>query len=115
MSVVINAPNKMQTCIDACKKCTQACYACFSACLNEPDLNARKNCVGLLVECAMMCQMSVGMMSMNGQFSKQHCGLCAQICDKCAQECEMFKDDHCKECAQICHMCADECRKMASM
>ncbi len=34
----------MQACIDACTKCAQACFECFNACLNEPDLNARKNC-----------------------------------------------------------------------
>jgi hypothetical protein len=68
-------------------------YECFNACLNEPDLNARKNCVGGLVECAMMCQMSAAMMSISGK----------------------FQDDHCKECAAICRECAEECRKMASM
>jgi|GEM_PF-3825480 len=66
--------------------CTcQACYECFNACLNEPDLNARKNCLSILVECAMMCQMSVAIMSMSGQFSKDHYELCAKICDKCAR------------------------------
>lgn len=115
MGVVAPATNKMQFCIDACQKCEQACYECFNACLNEPDLNARKNCVSMLVECAMMCQMSVSMMSMNGKFSKAHCQLCAQICDECAKECAMFKDDHCQECASICRMCAEQCRKMASM
>lgn len=77
MGIITNATDMYQACIDACAKCTQACYECFSACLNEPDLNVRKNCVSMLVECAMMCQMSVAMMSMGGQFSKDHCGLCA--------------------------------------
>lgn len=49
---------KNQSCIDACAKCAQACYECFHACLNEPDLNERKNCVSMLVECAMMCQIN---------------------------------------------------------
>lgn len=115
MGIVTNKTDSFQACIDACAKCTQACYECFNACLNEPDLNARKNCVSVLIECAMMCQMSVAMMSMSGQFSKEHCGLCATICDKCAAECDMFKDDHCKKCADICRMCANECRKMAGM
>ncbi len=104
-----------QSCIDSCSKCTQACYECCTACLNEPDLNARKNCVSMLVECAMMCQMSVSMMSMNGKFSKEHCSLCAQICDDCAKECGMFKDQHCQECSQICKECSDECRRMSGM
>ncbi|SMB79225.1 protein of unknown function [Desulfonispora thiosulfatigenes DSM 11270] len=115
MGIVTNKTDKYQACIDSCAKCSRACYECFEACLNEPDLKERKNCVSTLVECAQMCQMSVGMMSMSGQFSKQHCQVCAEICDKCAQECAMFKDDHCQKCADICRQCADECRKMASM
>lgn len=104
-----------QECIDACSKCTQACYECFYACLNEPDVNERKNCISMLIECAMMCQMSVSMMSMNGQYSKEHCSLCAKICDSCANECEMFEDTHCQECAQACQKCAEECKSMANM
>jgi len=59
--------------------------------------------------------MSSSLMSMDGQFTKAHCKLCASICDKCAAECEMFKDDHCKKCTQECRTCAEECRKMAGM
>jgi hypothetical protein len=78
-------------------------------------MNARKNCIHMLMECAMMCQTSVSTMSMSGQFSKQHCQMCAQICDKCAQECAMFKDQHCQKCAEICRQCANECRRMVAM
>jgi hypothetical protein len=59
--------------------------------------------------------MSASLMSMYGQFAKEHCKLCAAICDKCATECEMFKDDHCQKCAQECRTCAEECKKMAGM
>ncbi len=43
-----------------------------------------------------MCEMSVGLMAMNAQFAKDHCKLCATICDKCAQECKMVQDEHCQ-------------------
>lgn len=107
--------NKNQTCIDTCNQCAQACYECFTACLNEPDMQARKNCISILVECAGMCQMSAAHMAMDGKFAAQHCGVCATICEKCAEECKMFTDEHCTQCAQICKTCADECRKMAGM
>jgi hypothetical protein len=117
MGMVTNTKTttKQQPCIDACTSCVQACYECFQACLNEPDLVDRKNCVSSLVECAMMCQMSVAMMSMNGQFAYEHCGMCAKVCDSCAKECGMFSDNHCRMCADICRRCADECRKMTSI
>ena len=84
MGIATNSTDKFQTCIDECNRCAQACYECFKACLNESDVKARKNCISILVECAQMCQMSSSLMSMNGQFIKEHCKLCATICDKCA-------------------------------
>lgn len=99
--------------IDACMKCAQACFEFFDACLNEPDVRERKNCIRTLIECALMCQMSVAEMSMSGMFAEQHYKMCAEICEKCAEECGMFKEEHCVKCAEICKECAEECRKMA--
>lgn len=62
-----------------------------------------------------MNQMSASLMSMEGQFMKEYCKLCADICNKCAAECDMFKDDHCRNCATECYACADVCRKMTNM
>ena len=107
--------NRFQSCIDECNKCSQSCYQCLDLCMSEPDANSRKNCMKLLVECARMCEMSSEIMSINGEFSTAHCGLCATICDRCAEECSKFKDTHCKDCAQECSTCADECRNMAGM
>lgn len=115
MGIATNLADKYQACIDKCNSCTQTCYECYKACLNEPDVNARKNCIGMLIECAQMCQMSTSLMSMDGQFIKEHCTLCATICDKCAAECDMFQNDHCTKCATECYACAEECKKMTSM
>jgi len=115
MGIVTTATNQYQTCIDECNRCAQACYECFQACLMEPDVQARKNCISGLAECAPMCQMSSSLMSMSAQSVNDHCKLCATVCDKCAQECSMFKDDHCQKCALECRACANECRKMSGM
>ncbi|MFA9466015.1 MAG: four-helix bundle copper-binding protein [Velocimicrobium sp.] len=112
MGILTNSTVKNQICIDTCNQCAQACYECFQACLNESDVDKRIKCINTLTECAMVCQMSTALMSMNAQSSMQHCKLCATICDKCAQECEMFKDQHCQECAGICKKCAVECNNM---
>ena len=113
MGIVTNVTNAYQKCIDACNRCAQACYECFEACLNEADVQARTKCIKMLAECAQMCQMSATGMASNGMFVKEHCGLCAIVCDACAQECNMFKDQHCKQCAQECRTCAQECKDMA--
>lgn len=113
MGMVTNATDKYQKCIDACAKCAQACFECLKACMNESDAAARKACMGMLLECALICQQAVAYMSMDAQYAMDLCKLCAAICDKCAQECDMFKDDHCKKCTDICRQCANECHMMA--
>lgn len=113
MGVVTMATNKYQKCIDACNRCAQACYECLKACLNEPDAQARKGCIGMLMECAMLCKESSGFMAMDARFAKDLCRLCATVCDQCAQDCKMFKDDHCVKCANECQVCTNECRMMS--
>jgi len=34
--------------------------------------------------------------------------MCATVCDACAKEWDMFKDDHCQKCSQECRTCAEE-------
>lgn len=114
MGVLSVSMNVNQKCIDACTMCAQSCYECFRACLNEPDIQARKDCMALLVECAGMCQMSAAHMAMDGKFAKQHCEVCAAVCDSCAIECSVFNDEHCTQCAEICRDCANECKAMAN-
>lgn len=114
MGMVTKATDKFQLCIDACVKCTQACYECFDACLKETDVNKRKKCLFILMECAKMCETSVALMSMNGHQAYEYCELCGKICAMCAQECGVMEDEHCKKCAAICKDCADECIKVSS-
>ena len=109
MGVVTTLTDKYQKCIDACNRCAQACHECMMLCLNEPDVAARKNCISMLAECACICKEAAGFMSMDAKSAKQLCGLCASICEQCAVECAMFKDDHCTKCANECKACAGEC------
>ncbi|MBU5590161.1 four-helix bundle copper-binding protein [Clostridium sp. MSJ-4] len=115
MRVATMTTNNYQRCIDECNRCAKVCYECFEACVNEPDLNTKGNLVKTLMECAKMCEMLAELMSINDQFAKEHCRFCASICDKCAQECGIFKDDHYQKCAQECSACAKECRKISDM
>lgn len=113
MGVVTQTTDKYQKCIDLCTKCAQACFECMKMCLNEPDLLARKGCVSMLIECACICQEAAALMSMDAQYAKDMCRLCAAVCDKCSQDCGMFKDDHCVKCADICKTCSEECSAMS--
>ena len=104
---------KWQSCIDACMRCAEACEFCATSDLKEQDVKMMASCAQINRECAAVCWTSAALMSMDSQFAKQFCNLCASICDACAQECEHHDVDHCKQCAQACRNCAEECRKMA--
>jgi hypothetical protein len=113
MGIITNTTDKYQKCIDACTRCAQACLECIKMCLNEPDAAARKGCISMLMECACICKMSAEFMAMDAMHAKDLCRLCATICEKCAQDCKMFKDDHCVKCANECNACANECKTMS--
>jgi len=113
VGIVTNMTDKYQTCIDACNRCAQACDECMKLCLGEPDVQARINCIGTLLECAAICKQAACFMSTDAQHAKDLCKLCAVICDQCAADCGMFQDDHCKRCAGECRACSNDCRMMA--
>ena len=112
MTNIQTSVSKYQACIDACAKCLQVCNQCFNSCLQEPDANARANCIKTLRLCADICNLAVEAMTMDHPDAKFICNMCRTICDSCATECFMFKDQHCQQCADVCHQCANECAKM---
>lgn len=93
-------------------RCSAVCYECLNAMLDEPDINDRKRCLKLLLECARMCEMSAFVMSLDGKFVKRHCELCAEMCDVCAQECALFEDTCSCQCSKELRRCADACAEM---
>lgn len=115
MAIVTKTMDPYQAGIYACNRCSQACYECLDVCLNEQYINPKKNCVKILIECAKVCEMAVGLMAMNADFAKDYCKICATICDSCAKECEMVQEEYCQKCAQECTTCAEECNKMSGM
>lgn len=55
------------------------------------------------------------MMVRGSQFSGRVCGVYADLCDACAQECQRIADgDIMRQCAEACRRCADLCRQMAA-
>lgn len=65
MGVLSTSPTNMDACIEACMKCLSACEECLTACLEEPDVQARINCIQTLNDCAEICAQSVKYMSRN--------------------------------------------------
>ena len=104
---------RWQSSIDACMRCAESCEFCATSDLKEQDVKMMASCAQMNRQCAAVCWTSAALMSMDSQFAKQFCNLCADVCDACASECEHHDVDHCKQCAQACRSCAEECRRMA--
>jgi hypothetical protein len=100
-------------CIDACAQCAEVCQYCASMCLKEEDVNAMAHCVQLNMECEAICNAAVQLMSLGSQYSESICKICAQVCNRCAGECEKYDIEHCRDCAAACRKCAEECQLMS--
>jgi hypothetical protein len=96
-------------------ECAHACHHCSTACLREEDVKMMATCIKLDMDCAQICELTAAFVSRGSDHAKHALKECAEICSKCADECEKHEHmEHCKKCADACRKCADACRKAAS-
>ena len=100
------------SCIEACNACATACDHCANACLDEKDPRAMARCIRLDMDCSAICRLASAAMARGSEQASAICGLCAQICDACADECGHHQMGHCQDCATACRRCAQACRGM---
>ncbi|MGY4829192.1 four-helix bundle copper-binding protein [Sphaerotilaceae bacterium SBD11-9] len=101
------------SCIEACDQCAMACNHCAAACLQEADVKMMARCIAFDIDCAEVCKFASAAMSRGSEHVQAICGLCADLCDACGEECAKHQMDHCQECANACRRCAQECRRMS--
>jgi hypothetical protein len=107
--------NSNQSIIDALRDCVEACNTCGADCLEERDVKILARCIGLNIDCAEICDLTLRYLSRNSEFSASLADECVVICEACARECEKhIHMVHCVECARVCRKCSQECRKIAS-
>jgi hypothetical protein len=106
---------KMQKCIDDCSKCSQSCVMTIAHCLKEGGMHSEPQHINLLKDCAEVCKLSEGYMLRQSENHMAACGLCAEICIKCAKDCEEMahNDVQMMSCAEDCRRCAESCKVMA--
>ena len=102
-----------QECIEACQRCATICNHCAIACTQENEVSELAGCIQLDLECAAICTTAAQVMSMNGLMSEQLCQLCAEIFNRCADECSKHRHmEHCRKCEVACRNCAEVCMHM---
>jgi len=69
-------------------------------------------CIRLDLDCSSLCRLASAAMARGSEQVSAICGLCADICEACAEECGSHQMDHCQECAAACRRCSQECRSI---
>jgi hypothetical protein len=107
---------QLEECIQQCLECHAMCLAAVGHCLEMGEAHAEASHIRLLLDCAEICQTSANFMLRGSDFHGQTCALCAEICERCAEDCAGFVDDEVmQDCAQTCRGCAEICHQMAAI
>ena len=103
----------MEQCIENCTNCHRICLETAARHFREerpPELE--ESMVRLLLDCAEICRTSATFLMSGSDLHKLTCGVCAQICQRCATDCERVGDMD--ACVEACRRCAESCKSMAA-
>ncbi|SRR6266567_741903 len=108
------AHEELQECVDECTSCHATCTMTLQHCLAVGGPHAEINLVGLLLDCAELCQTNANFMLRGSPFHIVTCAACAELCRACAEACETLSDDEqLQHCAEVCSACAESCDRMS--
>lgn len=106
----------MDSCIEECLSCHAACTETVAYCLQMGGDHASPEHITLLQDCAQICQTSADFMLRMSDLHGLTCGICAEICERCAEDCRQFDvDEMMMSCAEACSTCAESCSEMERM
>ncbi len=107
----------MEQCIQACLDCYSVCTTTAAHCLDMGGQHASRQHQATMLDCASICQTSAGFMLRGSPMHGRVCGVCAEACRACEQECRSMAngDQMMLQCADVCRRCGDSCERMAGM
>ena len=116
LSQQMNLTAEMLGCIKYCTNCHSLCTVTAMHCLHLGGPHAAPEHIRLLLDCAQICRTSADFMLRGSPLHERTCGVCAEVCQQCAEDCERVGggDQQMKQCADACRRCAESCRKMAA-
>lgn len=103
-----------ERCIAACLDCTRLASVCAHRCIIGGQADRMSRCISLCVDCATVTGACATLMARDSEYAGQVCGVCADLCDACAAECEKHGNGIMAQCATACRQCAQTCRQMAT-
>lgn len=107
---------EMRRCLQLCQDCHAFCLQMIGHCLSLGRRHAAPDHIRLLMDCAQICTTTADYMARGSSFHDRTCGLCAEICRLCADNCDRTAGDDqmVEQCAELCRRCAESCAGMAS-
>ena len=104
---------QIEECIQHCIKCFQGCTEGIPHCLDKGGKHAEPSHIKLMMETADMCNINASFLLQEAKHAKEHCKLCATVCEDCSEACGSFSDDSkMKMMSENLKKCADSCRNM---
>jgi hypothetical protein len=96
--------------IDELHYCAAQCSRCLDACRMERNPGELQRCMMMDEDCAALCRLTSQLLERNSENAELFLKLCAEICNRCAEECEKHSQfEHCTRCAEACRKCAEMC------
>lgn len=107
---------KIEKCISRWLECYEVYRRTKVLCVRKSGEHAGPHHIRLMGDCANMCFLAAGAMLSESEFADRFSMLCADVCDRCAMDCERFSNDKMmQDCATICRDCAETCRDMSKV
>lgn len=106
----------MQECIEECLNCHAVCTMTLQHCIATGGEHTEVNLIGILLDCAEMCQTSANFMLRGSPYHVVTCAACAELCRACEEACRgVTGDEQLGHCGDVCSACAESCDRMAQM
>jgi hypothetical protein len=106
----------LQECIEECVNCHAVCTMTLQHCIATGGDHTEVNLLGILLDCAEICQTSANFMLRGSPYHVVTCAACTELCRACEAACRALADDeqlaHCQE---VCAACAESCDRMSQM
>jgi Domain of Unknown Function (DUF326) len=104
--------------IDALSDCAQACTSDADDDLSEQNLGELVKCIRLCLDCADVCDATIGVTSRQTEYdanvTRPLLEACVATCRSAGDECERHAQihEHCRVCAEACRSCEQACREL---
>lgn len=103
----------LKSCIEICSQCRDICLNMATThCLELGGEHVEPGHLRLMFDCADICATAANFMLRNSPRHNLTCGICAQVCEACAMDCDHV--GNMEACVEICRRCAEHCRNMAA-